>query len=247
MRRALLLCALAGAGCGKDESKVTPPPPALPAPALLDGGRPTGAATAAPPHPAAPENVASIDLDELEAVESVAAHCEAARCDPKRKAQGKLAAPAPPFLAAQILNSGPEAMEDDGYLFVQTAKGWFVGEFLWSLEEGELQHRVRRIEVADYAPGGSPELVIELEKRFLDSEDGPVMQRDQEILLVCAVAADGAPACVDPREPIVLSSQAEDSTWRIEVTARPDGTLDRKAVEGTPPAEALGPARLTPP
>src|SRR5688500_14238141 len=228
MKQAVFLCALAAAACGKkEESKVTPAP-ASPTAAVRDAGRPAAApGAAAPVEVAAPENVASIELDELEAVESVAAHCEAARCDPKRKPQGKLAAPAPPFLAVQILNSGPEAMEDEGYLFVQTAKGWFVGEFLWSLEEGELQHRVRRIEVADYAPGGSPELVIELEKRFLDSEDGPVMQRDQRVLVVCAVAADGAPACVDPREPIVLSSRAEDSTWRIEVTARPDGTLDR--------------------
>jgi hypothetical protein len=247
MRTAVLICALVGAACGKkEESKVTPAPPVA---ARLDAGR---AAVAPLPRadaasPAAAGSAEALDLVELEPVESIAAHCEAARCDPKRKAQARLSAPVAPFQAAGILNSGPEAMEDTGYLFVQTGKGWYVAEFVWSLEEGELQHRVRRFEVADYLPGGSPELVVELEKRFLDSEEGPVMLRTQEVLIVCVVGAAGAPACVDPKEPIVLASRAEDATWRVEVTPRADGTLERKAAEGKPPAGAVGPVRIAPP
>ena len=51
-------------------------------------------------------------MAELEAVESVAAHCEDTSCDPRRTGRGTLAAPAPPFLAAMILNSRPKATED---------------------------------------------------------------------------------------------------------------------------------------
>jgi hypothetical protein len=253
MRLALMLCVLAGAACGKkEESKVTPAAAgtvgvseagraAAPAGVVVDAG----AAVAGTSVPV--EEVESLNMASMEAVESMAAHCEGARCDPKRTEQAKLAAPAPPFLAASILDSAKGAMEDTGYVFVQTAKGWFVAEFLWSLEEGELRHRVRRIEVTDYVPGGAPELVIAMEKSFLDSEKGPVMHRKQEVLVVCAVAIGGAPACVDPEEPIVLSSRAEDATWRVEVTPRPDGILERKAVEGTPPAEVIGPVRIATP
>lgn len=246
MRSAVLLCTLVPIACGKKEEESVRPAPPPPAPVATDAGRVVAAPTERPT-PAPTEQVAEVELEAMEPIESIAAHCEGEGCEPKRKPVGRLAAPAPPFQAVTILNRGPDAMEDTGYLFVETAKGWFVREFLWSVEEGELQHRVVKIEVIDYLPGGAPELVIALDRRLLDGDDGPVMHRSQDVLIVCAVDAAGAPSCVDPAEAIVLSSRADDASWRLEVTARPDGTLDRKVVEGTPPAEAVGPFRLTPP
>jgi hypothetical protein len=252
MGRVLALSILVAIGCGKKKEEgaaVAPPATA----AADDAGRAaaaksvTDAAPAAVAKAAEPAEVTEVELEAMEPIESIAAHCEGEGCEPKRKPVGKLAAPAPPFQAVTILNRGPDAMEDTGYLFVQTAKGWFVREFLWSVEEGELQHRVVKVEVTDYVPGGAPELVIALDRRLLDGDEGPVMHLIQDVLIVCAVDAASAPSCLDPAEPIVLSSRADDASWRLEVTARPDGTLDRKAVDGTPPPEAVGPFRLAPP
>ena len=248
-----IVCVVVASGCGKkkkDEpgSAAPSPPPALAAVAHDAAQAPAGidAGTAAASARLDTEG-STIDTDELEAIESLAAYCEGEGCNPNDRGKGAPLSPTPPFLAVKIQNLGEKAMADTGYLFIQTAKGWFVTSFLWSMEEGELQHAVKRMEIRDYFPGGEPELVIHLDRQVTESGDGPVMVRKQEIMFLCLVGATGIPRCTDREVPIVVASAAEDTTWRVEITPKAGGILERKAVKGTPPHDAVGTAAIAPP
>ena len=156
------------------------------------------------------------------------------QCDTQAMFDGKkrLAAPAPPFDEARIFVI--EGLDPHCQLGVRTGKQWYVlheaVRCLGERAKSTLVSKVTMLELSDWQPGGTPELVLRaVYDQSLEGYSPQDFDRTHfETLIVCGVGPSGVPSCTrelpvkGKNEEIVLRKKPVVTTFEVATLAAPD-------------------------
>ena len=160
---------------------------------------------------------------------------------------------APPWKALRFVETRPSAWSVRFHAALRTDGGWFVLPDVATLVRGTpgTTESVTRLSarVEPLFAGGWPEVVLEVETRWVATEEGVELESESHrVEFLCGLGPSGIPSCTGalPRatqarrhEP----GEVEHTRWTVERRTAPDGTLvlegDREALD-EPAAAVLG-------
>ncbi|MCX4246368.1 tetratricopeptide repeat protein [Paraliomyxa miuraensis] len=148
-----------------------------------------------------------------------------------------------PWKGVRFVETRPNPFIVRFHAALRTSEGWFVMPDVAELERGTTgtTERATRLvaRTEELLLGGAPEVVLEVETRWVRSEEGTERESEtHRVELLCGVGPSGIPHCTGalPRAMQVERREGravEKTEWTIERRTRPEGSI---VLEGEPEA-----------